>query len=666
MKALKWMAAHKLLVGLVVAASVGGGVWWKQSHKPVEPPRYILTTVTRGSLITSVKGSGQVSGQNQLELKPLVSGAITKILVQSGQEVKANDPLFQLDTKAALKTIRDANQAVADARISLASAELSYTKLKLPPDTVSVTQAQNTLNQAKRDLQKLQEGPDPYDLQQAETELASLEQNVRLSSDGKTPNLIRDAYDSAIPVIKTIAQTLQQSLYDADAIIGIDNVSANDAYERQLSVVDPSRLIQATSLYPSLKRSVENFKQEADALNATNEDTAKIDAILLRAQSATNLMTPFLQAVYDALAATVASPSFSQSTLNSLQSTIQSDRTSVSGKLTTITSQIHDLADAKTSFTTAQLNVRKAQASLDKLKAGSDPKDIASAQDKVIAAEQALAKLQKGTDPIDLALSQNTVQQRRAALAEAQHKLVDAQQTLNDYIVRAPFDGVVANITVHVSDQASASTVLATLVTPTKLAQISLNEVDATKIHVGQKATLTFDAVPDLTIAGSVYEVNPLGTVTQGVVNYTVKVAFQTQDDRIKSGMSASVSIITEAKSDVLLLPNAAVRRQGTNVSVQMLANIKQEEGLSTTQGILSDSVPESRLIEVGSSNEESTEIVSGLQEGEQVVLRTITPTAATGGTTQAPAGGLRIPGLGGGGLGGGGNAVIRGGAVGR
>jgi multidrug resistance efflux pump len=447
-------------------------VWWKQSNKPAEPPRYVLTTVTRGSLITSVKGSGQVSGQNQLELKPLASGAITKILVQSGQEVKANDPLFQVDTKTALKTIRDANQSVADARISLASAELSYTKLKQPPDTVSVTQAQNTLNQAKRDLQKLQEGPDQYDVAQAETELASLEQNIRISSDGKTPNLIRDAYDSAVPVIKTIAQTLQQSLYDADAIIGVDNVSANDAYERQLSIVDPSKLMQASSLYPALKRSVEAFKQEADGLSATNEDPTKIDAILVRAQANTNLMTPFLQAVYDVLAATVASPTLSQSTLNSLQSTIQSDRTSVSGKLTTITTQIHDLANAKTSFTTAQLNVRKAQASLDKLKAGSDPKDIASVQDKVTAAEQALAKLQKGADAVDLALSQNTVQQHRAALNEAQHKLTDAQQTLNDYTVRAPFDGVVANITIHVSDQASASTALATLVTPTKLAYL--------------------------------------------------------------------------------------------------------------------------------------------------------------------------------------------------
>ncbi len=648
MKPLNWLLAHKLLVGLSVAVLAGGGIWWKQTHKPTEPPRYLLTGVVRGTIVTSVKGSGQVSGQNQLELKPLVSGAITKILVQSGQEVKANDPLFEIDTKAALKTIRDATQAVADARISLSSAQLSYNKLKLPPDTVSVTQAQNTLNQAQRDLQKLLEGPNTYDVQQAETELASLQQSTRISSDGKTPNLIRNAYDTAVPVLKSIGQSLQQSLYDADAVIGIDNTSANDSYEHQLSITDSSKLPQAVARYQAVKQAVQTFTREADALNATNEDPSKIDAALLHAQTATNLMSPFLQAVYDTLLATVTSPTFTQASLTSLQNSIQSDHSETSSKLTTITTQIQALASARTSFTSAEFNVQKSQASLDKLKAGADAKDIASARDKVTAAEQALAKVQKGTDQVDLALSQNSVEQRRSALNEAQNKLVDAQQALKDYVVRAPFDGILANLTVHLSDQASPSTVLATLVTPTKLAQISLNEVDATKIHVGQKATLTFDAIPDLTIAGSVFEVNPLGTVTQGVVNYAVKVAFQTQDERIKSGMSASVSIITAAKTDILVLPNAAVRYQGASASVQVLASTKQD-ATSQTQGVLSDTPPQLRMIEVGLSNEENTEIMNGLAEGDQVVLRTIDPSATTARTTTQTNNALRIPGLGGG-----------------
>jgi Multidrug resistance efflux pump len=216
---------------------------------------------------------------------------------------------------------------------------------------------------------------------------------------------------------------------------------------------------------------------------------------------------------------------------------------------------------------------------------------------------------------------------------------------------------VIAKLIAQPSDQASAGTVLATLVTPTKLVQLSLNEVDATKVKVDQKATLTFDAIPDLEIAGRVYEIDPLGAVSQGVVNYAVKVAFETQDERIKSGMSASVSIITDVRTDVIIVPNAGLRKVGNTTTVQTLSSIKTEPATDIqVQGVLADVPPESRVIEVGIANDQSTEIISGLAEGDQVIIRTIDPaTAAAARTQPTGAAGIRIPGLGGG-AGGGGN----------
>lgn len=666
MSLLQTLLKKKLYVALTAVVVVGGSVWtWRHFHPVVLPTRYLLSGVTRGTVVTSVNGSGQVSGQNQLDIKPTVSGALKTILVKPGQVVKNQDPLFEIDQKTALKTLRDSSQAVADARISLASAQLSFNKLRQPPDSVALTQAQNTLNAAERDLEKLQRGADAYDIQQAEADLKNQQESIKLSSDGKTPNVIRNAYDDAVPLLKSITQTLQTSLYDADAVLGIDNTGANDTYERLLSVTDSSKLARANTIYPSAKAGITALKRKTDALNAVNEDTSNIDAALQDAQSTLDSTGPLMQAVYEALLNTVTSPTFSQSSLTSLQSTIQSDRSNVSTKMTSLVSQVQAIAQAKTSFVTAQFNVDKSQSALDKLRRGADVNDIASAQDKVTAAERSLAKLQAGTESIDLALAQNSIDQRRASLADAEHKLADAQQALQDYTVRAPFDGIVAKITAQVSDQASPSTVLATLLTPTKLAQVSLNEVDATKVHVGQKATLTFDAIPDLTIAGSVYEVDPLGTVTQGVVNYTVKVAFETQDDRIKSGMSVAVSIITDVKVDTLLVPNAAIRRQGTNATVQMLLEPKQDAQSAEDQTVLSDSAPQSRVVQVGISNDQSTEIVSGVNENDQVIVRTVDPATAGGAAARTQAGGaaaLRIPGLGGGGAGG----IRAGGGAGR
>ena len=217
---LKSLLHKKWLIGSVILLGIGGGITYKKLHPPAQPLRYIPATATRGTLIVSVNGSGQVSGQNQLEVKPNVSGAITKILVKPNQEVKTGTPLVEIDKKTALRAVRDANQSLQDARVSLNSAQLSLRKLKEPADTVALLQAQNAVNQATRDLHDLEAGPDPLDIRTAEAELATQLQNTLLSDDNRTPRVVRTAYNDTVPILKTTAQTLQQALYNADAVIG--------------------------------------------------------------------------------------------------------------------------------------------------------------------------------------------------------------------------------------------------------------------------------------------------------------------------------------------------------------------------------------------------------------------------------------------------------------
>ena len=223
---------------------------------------------------------------------------------------------------------------------------------------------------------------------------------------------------------------------------------------------------------------------------------------------------------------------------------------------------------------------------------------------------------------------------QKLALEKAKNALQDAKDALPDYLIRAPFAGVIVNVTAKNGDNISQGAVLATLITKQKIAQTSLNEVDAAKIKIGQKATLTFDAVPNLTITGEVAEINTLGTVTQGVVTYQVKIVFDTQDERVKPGMSFTAMIITDLKQNVLIVPNSALKSQGSTDAkyVQVLIN----------------GVPQTKTVETGLSNDTSTEIISGIVEGDNVITQTITGSPTTG-TTQTT-GGIRIPGLGGGG----------------
>lgn len=249
-------------------------------------------------------------------------------------------------------------------------------------------------------------------------------------------------------------------------------------------------------------------------------------------------------------------------------------------------------------------------------------------------------------------ITQLDIQTKELAVTKAQNALQDAKDALADYTVRAPFDGVIAVLDAKLGDMAS-STAVATIVTTHQLADISLNEVDVAKIALGDKATLTFDAVDGLSIAGVVNEIDTVGTVTQGVVNYAVQIGFDTQDPRIKPGMSVGAAIITDVETDALLVPNGAVKTKNGSSYVQVFTpplGAASENG----QGIISAITPGQVPVTIGLSNDTSTEITSGVNEGDQVVLRAITITATTAAPTTTPSllgaiGGTRAGATGGG-----------------
>ena len=265
-------------------------------------------------------------------------------------------------------------------------------------------------------------------------------------------------------------------------------------------------------------------------------------------------------------------------------------------------------------------------------KANSSIQSLYSAKNAILSGKESLVSVEFD------------VRSAKIQLDKAKDSLLDAQEKLAEYYVRAPFGGVVAKMNVKVGDS-SVSTV-ATMITKQKIAEISLNEIDVAKVKTGQKVTLTFDAVSDLTITGQVAEVDAVGAVSQGVVTYIVNIVFDTQDDRIKPGMSVSAAIITEAKPNVLLVPNSAVKSQGGTSYVEIVDGDDKSLALTANvSGTILNNSPRRQQIEIGTASDEFTEITSGLNEGDVIVTRTIQPTAQTA-QTQQQSGGLRIPGM--------------------
>lgn len=229
----------------------------------------------------------------------------------------------------------------------------------------------------------------------------------------------------------------------------------------------------------------------------------------------------------------------------------------------------------------------------------------------------------------DIKNGSNTLDIRSSKLS-----LEQKQKALSDYSVRAAFTGIIASTSVKKGDSVNSGTAVAILITKNKIAEISLNEIDVAKVKVDQKATLTFDAVPGLTISGVVVEIDSVGTVSQGVVTYNVKISFGTQDERVKPAMSVSASVITDVKQDVLVVPNSAIKSQGGTRYVETfdVLLLPPTDGLI---GSISKITPNKIPVEVGISNDSQTEITSGLKESDAIITRTILPKTTT--TATAP-----------------------------
>lgn len=190
-------------------------------------------------------------------------------------------------------------------------------------------------------------------------------------------------------------------------------------------------------------------------------------------------------------------------------------------------------------------------------------------------------------------------------------EVADAQEYLSNHKIYASLNGVIAsaNDQIQTGDQISTSTIVANLVTNQQIAKITLNETDVAKIKLGQKANITFDAIEDLTLTGKVIEIDELATITQGVVTYDVKISFDTQDERLKKGMSLSVDIITDIITDSIVLPISAIKYENTETYVELLNGDEIKKV----------------FVKTGISNDTQTEIISGIKEGDNVITKTTT-----------------------------------------
>jgi HlyD family secretion protein len=271
--------------------------------------------------------------------------------------------------------------------------------------------------------------------------------------------------------------------------------------------------------------------------------------------------------------------------------------------------------------------------------------DAAAGQVSVETSRQGVVTAQNALDSASTDRP-HTIEQQLAQVRSAEILVRSAEKDVKDGTLTAPADGVVSAINGVVGEYLSPSTGTTALAPGSRAAipgsgsasgagagvagaaaaairpggsqflvlsrarsfqvVVPFEESDAAQIAADQRVTVRFDAIPDLTEGGTVVAVAPSASAISGVISYYVTVRLERRNSQLRDGQTARVEVTTAERQDVLSVPNAAVRRQGDATTVVVVEPDGQQRIATIRTGI------------VGTDR---TEVLSGLSQGQRVLL---------------------------------------------
>ena len=235
----------------------------------------------------------------------------------------------------------------------------------------------------------------------------------------------------------------------------------------------------------------------------------------------------------------------------------------------------------------------------------------------------------------------STLAQQQAVIAGQDAVVRQAQQDVEETILRAPVDGTVSALNGAVGEYVAASSGTSALAPGSAAAipgtggasteaaasavarpggtqflvldgidtfqvVVPFEESDAARITAGQNVDVTFDAIPDLTRHGTVLAVAPTATASSGVIGYYVTVLLTETDPRLRDGQTAQAAVHTDELRDVPAVPNSAVHREGGQTTVTVVGPGGVQRRVPFQAGVVGDQL---------------TQVVSGLTVGDEVVV---------------------------------------------
>jgi len=672
-----------LALAVILAAAVATGLWWELLRGSGTATGTVQTaTVDRGNVTKTVSTTGTVAAQSTTALSFQQSGRVTKVNVTLGQAVKQGDVLAELDA-APLQN------ALASAQANLNGAQIKLNQLLQAPDAATlaaadqaVVQAQTAYNKAVNDLKDLTTPPTAADLAAAQQAVTQAQSQL-IQAQANRAKLSTPVSDADLQTLQAAVTQAQTSLTSAQN--GLDNAENTlTSATAALQAVETAYCPDADVEFCAVRAAPLSAHDEQVLLSVTAGGTPE------RAAQASSVLASntSYQAAANAKINAEANVTVAQQNLAAAEAKLNA---ALAGPTA------DDIATADAAVASAQQALDAANAKLAALQAGPTATKLANAQDAIASAQAALdaAKAKRdqtyaGATDADIAAQRNQVQIAQLQVEAAELNLQKAQ-------LIAPFDGTVAALNIQVGDvvgasggastggSSSASSAPIVLNTPDNVRiDLTISESDLPNVKPGQSGFATFDAIPGRPFPIVIDSIGTNPTVTQGVVTYAARARILSgrpagagdgaagnapgvganaaatplpaaspdaaatpaagqrprgfgagaaagtatvADAKPAPGMNAKVTIVVDQRQNVLRVPSSAIQRdqQGSYVEV------KQADG--STQRV---------AVQPGLSDGTNTEITSGLEEGQVVVVpeRTASSTQTAGQFGAFPAGG--------------------------
>jgi HlyD family secretion protein len=556
--------------------------------------------VTRGTILQTISATGEIAAETGASVKigSQVSGRIKRLYTDVGQNVQAGDVIAEIDAqdlKASLESAkRNQGQLEAKYREQVEGAPMTRTQLlsTFEQATQSLKRSEAARDQARLSLEAAktrtksslaaQDGAEA-NVRSAEAQIRSAQAAVPLQETQTSAQL-----RSAQAAVESAEATLRQAQKNADLEVASSQASLKQAQSNaSLASVTLKRQeallakgFVATADVDSARTDLEVKNQQVESAQANLSITReKVAADLASAQSG----------------ATEAHANLDSAKAGGYQDTIKSEalrsaQAGLTSAQASLTQAKHSVAIAQTDQATASSQITQAEA------------DMRSAR---AAQTSALAGLTQNQ------LKQQEIKAAYEAYLQAGEQVKNQQFQFDKSFIRTPISGTVVSLTQQEGETVAAQLSAPTLISVVDLSRLevtaSVDETDIGNVKMDQEADISVDAYPDRKFKGRVTKIASAATVTDNVVTYDVTVKLDAVKDAIlKPQMTADVTITIVRHDNAVLAPNEAVKKKKGGAQAAVLGKSGKAEV---------------RTLKTGLTDSDNTEILEGLQEGDDVVV---------------------------------------------